>query len=336
MLSYEFKSIDINDIDQMVVLLLDRQALESQKFSFLNNSSLNKEDIKDKLEKYFQEGLILGKGAYLKGQLVGFLFAEIIGRGRMGTVAHVPYEGMAIDQGQPYELVRILYSKLAPLWLEQGCFNQMVLLPKGQAGFMDAFINLNFSLEQVYSVLNMEHYKPFEGLEDYRVRLVRQGDEDALEAMAFLISKSYNQSPVFLPVYPEILTRIKKAFRSLVDDEECLAFICEKDGKALGFIEYEYMSSSLMNPDQAIELSTAGSLPDQRTKGVGKKLANHSLNYIKEKGYKYVFTDWKVSNLEASIFWPKCGFEIIACKMIRTIDLNYAWANFKNPSIDNI
>ena len=336
MLNYEYKTIGIKDLHDMVTLLLYRQTLESKKFSFLNNASLNEADVKDKLEKYFQDGLIIGQGAYLKGQLVGYLFAEITSMGRMGTVAYVPYEGMAIDRDQPYELVRMLYSKLAPLWLEQGCFNQMVLLPKGQAGFMDAFINLNFSLEQVYSVLNVDHYKPFEGLEDYRVRMVSPGDEAVLETMAFLISKSYNESPVFFPVYPEILRRIKKAFRTLVDDEDGFTFLCEDNHKALGFINYEYMSPSLMYPDQAIELSTAGSLPDQRAKGVGKKLANHSLDYIKEKGYKYVSTDWKVANLEASNFWPKCGFEIIACKMIRRIDLNYAWANFKNPCINKI
>ena len=336
MLNYEFKAIDIKDLHDMVTLLLHRQTLESQKFSFLNNSSLNEEDIKDKLEKYFKESLILGMGAYVEDELVAYMFAEIISRGRMGTLAHVPYEGMAIAKDQPYELVRMLYTKLAPLWLEQGCYHQMVLLPKGQAGFMDAFINLNFSLEQVYSVLNIDHYKPFEGLEDYQVRLISPGDEDVLETMAFLISQSYNQSPVFLPVYPEILRRIKKAFRTLVDDEDGFTFICEDDHKALGFINYEYMTPGLMHPDQAIELSTAGSLPDQRTKGVGKKLVNHSFNYIKEKGYKYVSTDWKVSNLEASNFWPKCGFEIIACKMIRSIDLNYGWANFKNPSINSM
>lgn len=336
MLNYDFKIMDRKDIHAMVMVLLHRQTLESKKFSFLNNSSLREVFLHDKLKNYFEDGMIIGMGAYVEDELVAYLFAEIISRGRMDTLAHVPYEGMAIGKDQPYELVRMLYRKLAPLWLEQGCFNQMVVIPKAQAGFMDAFINLNFSLEQVYSVLSIDHYKPFEGLEDYQVRLISPGDEDVLETMALLISKSYNQSPVFLPVYPEILRRIKKAFRTLVDDEDGFTFICEDDLKALGFINYEYMSPGLMHPDQAIELSTAGSLSDQRAKGVGKKLANHSFKYIKEKGYKYVCTDWKVANLEASNFWPKCGFEIIACKMIRTIDLNYAWANFKNPSIDSI
>jgi ribosomal protein S18 acetylase RimI-like enzyme len=70
--------------------------------------------------------------------------------------------------------------------------------------------------------------------------------------------------------------------------------------------------------------------------GVGKKLMNEGCRVIKEKGYGSITTDWRITNLASSTFWPKCGFKPVAYRMIRFIDTNYAWANFNNPSIKQL
>jgi len=57
---------------------------------------------------------------------------------------------------------------------------------------------------------------------------------------------------------------------------------------------------------------------------------------IKEKGYGNITTDWRITNLASSTFWPKCGFKPVAYRMVRFIDSNYAWANFNNPSIKQL
>jgi len=52
-----------------------------------------------------------------------------------------------------------------------------------------------------------------------------------------------------------------------------------------------------------------------------------------EKGYNNMVTDWRITNLASSTFWPKCGFKPVAYRMVRHINSNIAWANFNNPSI---
>ena len=46
-----------------------------------------------------------------------------------------------------------------------------------------------------------------------------------------------------------------------------------------------------------------------------------------------MITDWRITNLASSTFWPKCGFKPVAYRMVRYINSNIAWANFNNPSI---
>lgn len=91
-----------------------------------------------------------------------------------------------------------------------------------------------------------------------------------------------------------------------------------------------------MSPDDVIELCVAGTYSFHMGSGIGKKLMNEGYRIFREKGYSYIITDWRMTNLASSTFWPKCGFKPIAYRMVRHIDRNYAWANFNNPSIKNL
>jgi ribosomal protein S18 acetylase RimI-like enzyme len=91
-----------------------------------------------------------------------------------------------------------------------------------------------------------------------------------------------------------------------------------------------------MAPDYGVELSIAGTYYSKMGSGVGKKLMNESYRVMKEKGYNSIITDWRITNLASSTFWPKCGFKPIAYRMARCIDSNLAWANFNNLSINQL
>lgn len=88
-----------------------------------------------------------------------------------------------------------------------------------------------------------------------------------------------------------------------------------------------------MTPDDVIVLDVAGTVYSQMGSGIGKKLMNEGCRIMKERGYGNIKTDWRITNLASSLFWPKCGFKPVAYRMARYIDKDYAWANFDNPSI---
>lgn len=60
---------------------------------------------------------------------------------------------------------------------------------------------------------------------------------------------------------------------------------------------------------------------------------NEAIRVLKERDYRYVSSDWRITNLSSSSFWRKCGFQEIAHRMYRQIDERISWANFDNPII---
>jgi len=334
--NYEFRSITINDIPVMTDLLIGRQNFESKVFPFLKNSCLNEEYITERLEELFNDSKVIGIGALVNDELVGYIIGEIKVNNRIGRAAWVPYDGIAIREDQSTELIRHLYAKASVLWLEQGCFCHSTLVPIANTVYYEAFLKLSFAIEQVHAVMNIEEYKPFKNVADADIRLANKMDSEVLGKMSNIISTFQNSAPVFITALPEVLANIKRAFKGLVEEEDVIVLIAEKDKKELGFQEYEMIAPNLMTPDDGIELCTAGTYFSQMRSGVGKKLMNEGCRIIKEKGYGSITTDWRITNLASSTFWPKCGFKPVAYRMIRFIDTNYAWANFNNPSIKQL
>lgn len=333
MKNYDFKSITINNIPAMTDLLIGRQNLESRLFPFLKNSCLNVTYITDKFEKLFVDGKVIGTGAFVNDELAGYLIGLIRIDTRNGRYASVPYEGVTIGTDQPSDLIKYLYAKASVLWLEQGCFEHSALVPIANTLYYDAFLQLSFAIEQVHAVMNVEEYKPFKGATDVDIRLANKMDSEAMGRMSSIISQYQNSAPVFIPALPEVVARIKEGFKGLVEEGEDIILIAEKDKKELGFQDYEITAPNLMTPNNSVELCVAGTYPSQMGSGIGKRLMNEGCRTIKERGYGHIVTDWRITNLASSTFWPKCGFKPVAYRMARYIDRNYAWANFNNPSI---
>lgn len=328
-----FKSITANDIPAMADLLIERQNLESKVYPFLKNSCLNRTYITGIFEDLFLNSKVVGIGAFSNEELLGYLIGEIKIDNRRGRYAWVPYEGMAIRMDQSSELIRNLYAKVSVIWLEQGCFNQYTLVPFGSQVYYDAFLRLGFSIQQVHSIMNMEEYKPFENIADTDIRLANKTDSEAMGRMSKIIQCHQSMAPTFELALPEVVAQIKDGYRGIVEDEDATVLIATKDMKELGFQVYETINPDLMSPDDGVELSIAGTYPSEMGNGVGKKLMNEGHKIMKEKGYNNIITDWRITNLASSTFWPKCGFKPIAYRMFRCIDNNVAWANFYNPSI---
>lgn len=336
MCEYEFRLITIDDIPGMVALLIDRQNLESKVFPLLRNSCLNTKYITDSLEELFTNSKVIGIGAFDNGKLVGYIMGEIKIDNRRGRYVWVLYEGIAIRLDQSSELIRNLYAKVAILWLEQGCFMHYTIIPLGNQVYYEAFLKLSFFIQQVHGVMNMEEYKPFENVSDAEIRVANKMDSETMGNMSTIIQSYQNSSPSFAPALPEVVTDIRNGYKCAVEDNDAMIFIAEKELKGLGFQAYWPITPDLMVPDNGVELSIAGTYYSQMGNGVGKKLMNEGHRIMKEKGYNSIIADWRITNLTSSTFWPKCGFKPIAYRMARYIDSNLAWANFNNPSVNQL
>ncbi|WP_042474757.1 GNAT family N-acetyltransferase [Bacillus ndiopicus] len=329
----EFKQMTIEDIPAMAKLLIERQNLESRVFPFLKNSNLHVNYITDLLAGWFTNKQMIGIGAFINSELVGYIIGELKHDTVRGRHIWGHYEGVAIRADQSPELIRSLYAKASEAWVAQGCFMHYMLIPLGNQVYYDACQRLSFFIQQVHGVMSMADYQPFENVSDAEVRVAHKMDSTTLGKMSSIIQSYQNAAPTFEPVLPEAVLEIKAGYEGIVEgnDETCLIAI--KDMKELGFQVYYPSMSNLMTPDNSVELSVAGTYDVQMGKGIGKKLMNEGYRLMKEKGYSTMVTDWRITNLASSTFWPKCGFKPVAYRMVRYIDSNIAWANFDNPSL---
>lgn len=331
----DFRVITTEHIPAMTQLLMDRQKIESGTFSFLNNSCLNAENINELIQKLVDNKKVIGLGAFNNNEMIGYIIGEMKIDGLRGRGRHIwiPYEGVAIRNDQSPEILREIYSRAAVLWLEQGYFSHHIFVPLGECKYLDAFQRSGFFMDHVYGVMNMEDYKPFENSCDVDIRFGDKNDRDKMGNMSTIIFSALNSAPTFAPMVPEIVMDINEGYKGLVEDEDVTVLIAEKGDVELGFQVYEGVEPDLMTCDHGVELVVAGTYDSQRGKGIGKKLMNEGFRIMKEKGYKSMVTDWKITNLSASTFWPKCGFKPTVYRMVRNIDSNIAWANFDNPRL---
>jgi len=334
----DFRLITKEDVPEMAKLLLCRQTLECQTFPSLQNSCLSIAYITEKLTELVTNcnGIAIGVGAFENNTLIGYLIGQVKTDAMRGRHIWVPYEGIALDPVQSPELLRNLYANGSALWLEQGCFNHYALIPLGNKAYYEALLGLSFFIEHVHGIMNLKDYVPFENTIDAEIRIATEADKDLISPMYNIINRHQNSAPTFIVALPERIRAIKKGFEELAEDKDTTVLLAIDGSTALGFQEYEPCEVSLMAPDNAVDLCTAGTYPSHTGKGVGRGLMNEGYRIMKERGYHNLSVDWRISNLFSSTFWPKCGFIPVAYRMVRSIDTTISWANFSNPSIGSI
>jgi ribosomal protein S18 acetylase RimI-like enzyme len=70
-------------------------------------------------------------------------------------------------------------------------------------------------------------------------------------------------------------------------------------------------------PENAATMNLASTavLPEAQGRGVGRVLTSHALAFARESGYTTVATNWRVTNLVASRFWPALGFRVAKLRL---------------------
>jgi ribosomal protein S18 acetylase RimI-like enzyme len=88
-------------------------------------------------------------------------------------------------------------------------------------------------------------------------------------------------------------------------------------------------NTQMMVPHNCLELGVGATIPIARGKGIGQALTDVGLMDVRESGYRYVVTDWRMTNIQSSSFWPKQGFKETAYRLIRKVEPRISWANGK-------
>jgi ribosomal protein S18 acetylase RimI-like enzyme len=120
-------------------------------------------------------------------------------------------------------------------------------------------------------------------------------------------------------------------------DEQAKLWLALRNGRMVGYQLYVPVSPEIvkiddvMVPEQCSYLAVAATREEEQGRGVGRTLTAYGLAAAQSDGYTHCITDWRVTNLLSSRFWPRQGFRPVAYRLSRRLDERIAWAH-EEPS----
>src|SRR5581483_1459643 len=217
------------------------------------------------------------------------------------------------------ELVRDLYAEAARGWVERGLRVHYVLVPATDAGLVDAWFRLGFGAQQAHGVVEIPEVGwPTEA------RLATLDDLEQMVALAPLLDEHSRASPVFATPSAYSEDDLRAEIAGDLANEDYGNIVAERDGRLVGDffvcpIELSDAHAGLARPPGAAILGFAVIRPDLRGTGIGLALTQACFAWARERGYRTMVTDWRVTNLSASRFWPRRGFRTTFLRLHRHV-----------------
>ena len=253
-----------------------------------------------------------GAVAVADGQVVGYL----VGRRRDDAVGPYIWTHVAAHAVREPEHARDLYAVAADRWVEEGVTRHFVFVPATRE-LIEPWFRQSFGASAALAMRETA----VEPTVDARVeiRLSTPADLEATAEFDMLFSRHLTLSPSFGGLPVQTLEESLEEWRDTWSEEEFTHFVAERDGRIVGHALLYRRPADLRVPADSIDLANALTEPGVRGSGVGLALAAHVLAWAHENGYPTMITDWRMTNLEASRFWPRRGFRETFLRLYRSI-----------------
>lgn len=251
------------------------------------------------------------------GRPVGFLVGAPRPNPIWGDHIWIELAGHAVEDAED---LRDLYGAAAERWVADERVRHYALVPATDPELVRAWSRVGFGQQHAHGILELPETHWPAG-----VRPATEDDVDALVELTPLLPDHQSQSPVFgggLPEEPEEELRAE-ILEDLAKDEVG-DLVAEREGRIVGAFqivpaEMSSVHSGLARPEGAALLGWAATRPDVRGSGAGLALTAGAFAWARERGYETMVTDWRVTNLLSSRFWPRRGFRETFVRLYRHI-----------------
>ena len=258
-----------------------------------------------------------GAVAVRDGRVVGYVLGIPKPDDVWGANMWVDPAGHAVERAED---VRDVYAGAAAPWVEGGRTRHYVMVPATEVELVEAWFRLGFGQQHAYAVREL----PAETAPVAGVREAGPDDFDALVALTPLIGEHQMRSPVFSGRGVPSIERARQEVEEDLQTPEIASLVAELNGQIVGSfvvapLEVAANHAGLARPDGASFLAWAATQPEVRGSGTGLALTNASFAWARAHGYETMVTDWRVTNLLSSRFWPRRGFRTTFLRLYRSI-----------------
>ncbi len=274
-------------------------------------------EAREQIEALWRREGAVGAVAFRQDRLVGYLVGAPADDSIWGANEWVELAGHAVEDA---ELVRDLYGAAAERWLAEGRGRHYVVVPAWDGSLLDAWSRLSFGRQHAYGIREV----PDVGWPD-GARRAEPRDLEALLELAPLLARHQLLSPVFSArPFDDDVDELRAEIETEIAAEEIGSLVFERDGRIVGeFMVVPLAMSSLhvglARPEDACFLGHAVTAPEVRGSGAGLALTQASFAWARDRGYPAIVTDWRVTNLLSSRFWPRRGFRETFLRLYRSI-----------------
>jgi ribosomal protein S18 acetylase RimI-like enzyme len=259
-----------------------------------------------------------GSVALRGGRVVGYLAGVRKDDAIWGPNVWIEPAGHAVAEAED---LRDLYGAASERWVGEGRPRHYVVAPAEATELVDAWWRMSFGLQHALALREVPDVTWPEN-----VRLADEGDVAALIDLWPVLPDHQARAPVFGSTSRPRETEEEMRAEILEDlaNPELGDLVAVRDDRVvgafqLGPVEHSSVHVSLARPERAVILGWAATLPDVRGSGAGVALTDAAFAWSRERGYETMTTDWRVTNLLSSRFWPRRGFRETFLRLYRHI-----------------
>lgn len=223
------------------------------------------------------------------------------------------------------EAVRQAYAAIAGDLVDAGIRGHWAMVPATDADLVDAWFTMSFGLQHAYALREPvgTDFEPRIG-HSLMIRHPTRDDMAALVELDLVLPNHTRRAPVFstlaVPTREETESELAEDF----DNPNYTVWIAEHEGRIVAElvgvdIHESHSWTALMTPVSAGFLGYAATLPEARGLGAGRALTDVFMAWARDKGYEWLATDWRSTNLEANRTWRAMGFRPHYCRLHRNI-----------------
>jgi ribosomal protein S18 acetylase RimI-like enzyme len=323
----EIRPLRDDDLGAAAELLAERHRRHRRFEPLLPERYERVDEARSAVEGARRKGGASGVVAVRDGRVVGYLIGAPDDEGAWGPNEWIDHPGHAAEEP---ELLRDLYAAVAERAISAGRGRHYILVPAGDRDVLDAWYRVGFGQQQGYGIREVqdEPWPP-------RVREAVAADLEAVLPLTLAISRHHAGSPVFsdnaarrVESYEASMDAVRAQLEADIDAEGIATLVAEVDGRIVGFLEACAAELSgdgvdghatLARPDNACYLAFAATDPEARGLGTGVELTSAAFAWAHRASYRTMLTDWRMTNLLASRFWPRRGFRTTFLRLYRSI-----------------
>jgi len=219
------------------------------------------------------------------------------------------------------EVLRDVYGFLAERWVEDGYrrhYAVVPVLPKN----LEPWYRLGFHQMHVAAGIVETRSEPPELPDWVSIREAGIEDLDYIVRIDVLIFEHQRTGPSYglMDMEADMEDR-RLGWAELLKEEGRRHFVAEMAGRIVGHTGLSIPGQQFGIPAGSIELESTAVEPDLRVRGIGVALVAHAFAWAHDHGYPVIRTDWRVTNLLASRFWPARGFRPVYLRLHRAIGI---------------